>query len=565
MKRGHPGASLIKSTPPLPSCRSNVFAVCGIALLMMAFCDDARSRTKPADVLIVGGTLVDGTGAPAMQADLAVTDGTISAIGAHLRLRSKTVIDAHNQVVAPGFIDAHNHAPPQLALARFHLNETFIRQGVTTVVGGPDGECSPAAIERYLAAYRKTGVGTNVAFYVGHNSIRTEVMGANQNRAPTSPELDHMRALVREGMQAGALGFSTGLMYSPGLFSETDEVVALAEQVAPFHGIYETHVRDPEHALLQSNWEALEIARQAGLPLDLTHLTTPGKYHRGLMKAVIEQLETARKQGLRVVADQYPYAAIATASLQTVLNYPADLQVDVNSLQSVQAAVRDSKQRTRIRQETLTGGASGFSLFKSAGAPAILVLVCPGCEHEENRFLVDIAAQRQVEGIDALMTLLSQAQGKIVVSMGGFFEEDLQQLMQQPWTMIASDGGIPDPDEHEPHPRFTGTFPRVLGRYVRELHVLTLEDAVRKMTSAPAEFLGLQGRGRLAVGNIADVVIFDAAHVIDHSTWKDPLAAPSGVRAVIVNGVLVLEDGTMTGKAPGRYLKRGGDSEALAP
>jgi len=554
----------IRPTALRPS-RQYASVVCSTVLLLTGSLGDAQTRTKLADVLIVGGTVVDGTGGPPTEADLAVTDGRISAIGAHLRVPSRTMIDAHNQVVAPGFIDAHNHSPPQIARPALHLNETFIRQGVTTVVGGPDGECSPRDIERFVSAYRKTGIGTNVAFYVGHNSIRTEVMGASQSRAPTSAEVEQMRALVRKGMQAGAVGFSTGLMYSPGLFSETDEVVALAQEVVPYHGIYETHVRDPEHALLQSNWEALDIARQAAVPLDLTHLTTPGKYHRGLMRAVIEQIEKAREDNLSVVADQYPYTAIATAQLQEVLNYPPDLHVQAKSLQAVQAALRDPQQRARIRQETLTGGASGFSLFKSAGAAAILVLVCPGCEHEENRFLVDIAAQRQVEGFDAVVALLSQAQGAITVSMGGFFEDDLQRLMKMPWTMIASDGGIPQADEHTPHPRLTGTFPRLLGRYVRELHILTLEDAVRKMTSAPAEFLGLQGRGRLAVGKIADIVIFDPVRVIDHSTWKDPLAAPSGVSVVMVNGVLVLKDATMTGKAPGRYLKRGGDSEALAP
>lgn len=538
-----------------------------IALMtpMGAHDTNAQSRPERVDLLIRGGTVIDGTGAPGTRSDVAVKDGRVWAVGPGLLVLPHTVIDAHDKVVTPGFIDAHNHSPPQLAQPEHHLNETFIRQGVTTVVGGPDGEISPADLRRLLAEYRKTGVGSNVAFYVGHNAIRTEVMGQNQDRAPTTSELERMRALVRDGMQAGAVGFSTGLMYSPGLFSETDEIIALAKEAAPFHGIYESHVRDPHRALLQSNWEAIEIGRQARIPVDLTHLTTPGKNHRGLMKAVIEQIENARRNGIEVVADQYPYTGVATGPLDHLLNYPAELHLQAHSVEALKAALRDSTQRGEIRRETLTGGASGFSLYKSSGPSSILILVCPGCERYEGQFISDVAAEKQVDGFDAVVALLLSTQSDIIVSMGGFFEDDMQALMKKPWVMVASDGAIPTPNAIGPHPRYTGTFPRVLGHYVRELHLLTLADAVRKMTSAPADFLGLKGRGRLTVGAVADIVVFDPARIIDRSTWKKPLASPVGVSDVIVDGVEVLKDGTMTGNAPGRYLKRGGESEALAP
>jgi N-acyl-D-amino-acid deacylase len=231
--------------------------------------------------------------------------------------------------------------------------------------------------------------------------------------------------------------------------------------------------------------------------------------------------------------------------------------------EAIRAALRDAAQRAQIRRETLTGGADGFSLYKSSGPSSLLILVCPGCEQYEGKFIADVAAEKQVDGFDAAASLLLNTSADIAVSMGGFFEEDVQALMKQPWTMIASDGAIAGPG-NSPHPRYTGTFPRVLGHYVRELHVLTLEDAVRKMTSAPADFLGLQGRGRLAVGSAADIVVFDPARVIDRSTWKDPIAPAEGISDVIVNGVPVLKAGTMTGKAPGQYLKRGGGVQALA-
>jgi len=543
---------------------------CLAAVLLTSAATAGRAATPTADLLIRGGIVIDGTGLARTRADIAVTAGHIQAIGPDLKLAARTTIDARGKVVAPGFIDAHNHSPPQLAQPLLHLNESFVRQGVTTVVGGPDGEISPADLQKLLTAYHRTGVGTNVAFYVGHNSIRSEVMGKNQDRTPTATELVRMRALVRDGMQAGAVGLSTGLMYSPGLFSETDEVVALARETAPFHGIYESHVRDPHRALLQSNWEALEIGRQAGVPVDLTHLTTPGKQHRGLMKAVVEQIESARRQGLQVVADQYPYNAVATGTLWSVLKYPPELPLPhgrheaftQSEQEAIRAALRDRAKRAQIRRETLTGGADGFSLYKSSGPSSLLILVCPGCEQYEGKFIADVASEKQIDGFDAAASLLLNASADIVVSMGGFFEEDVQALMKQPWTMIASDGAIAVPGESA-HPRYTGTFPRVLGHYVRELHVLTLEDAVRKMTSAPADFLGLQGRGRLAVGATADIVVFDPARITDRSTWKNPVAPPEGVSDVIVNGVPVLKGGTMTGKAPGQYLKRTGAAETL--
>jgi N-acyl-D-aspartate/D-glutamate deacylase len=534
------------------------------AVLTVTSAAQVQAKPERVDLLIRGGIVIDGTGAPRRHADVAVKNGRVFAVGTDLHVLPEAVLDARDMIVAPGFIDAHNHSPPGLAKPALHLNETYIRQGVTTVVGGPDGETSPANLQALLADYRKNGVGTNVAFYVGHNAIRSEVMGTNQDRAPTSGELDRMRDLVRAGMQAGTVGFSTGLMYSPGLFSQTDEVIALAKETAPFHGIYESHVRDPHRALLQSDWEAIEIGRKAHVPVDLTHLTTPGKNNRGLMKAVIDLVETARREGIEVVADQYPYPAVATMPLEHVLNFPSKLEL--HSSEQIRAALRDPAQRMRIRHETITGGASGFSGYKASGPDSLLILVCPGCERYEGKFVSEAAAEKQVDGFDAIVALLFSTHSDIVVSAGGFFEEDVQRLMKKSWVMIASDGAIPGADPSAGvHPRFTGTFPRVLGHYVRELHLLTLEDAIRKMTSAPADFLGLQGRGRLAAGASADIVVFDAALIIDRSTWKNPAVPSIGVLDVIVDGVPVLKDGAMTGKAPGRFLKRGGESEKLTP
>jgi N-acyl-D-amino-acid deacylase len=525
-------------------------------------------ETSHVDLLIRQGTVVDGTGAPPRVADVAVSGERIVEVGRHLKVSARQDMDARGMVVAPGFIDLHNHSDEALATAEGFLNEAFLRQGVTTVVLGPDGELAPAAIEALLQKYRDRGVGTNVAFYVGHNGIRTEVMGGEQNHAPGAAELARMEDLVRQGMESGAVGLSTGLMYSPGLFSETDEVVALAKQVKPFGGVYETHVRDPNKALLQSDWEAIDIARQASIPVDLTHLTTPGKNNRGLMRAVLDLIENARREGITVVADQYPYAAIATIQLWGVLAYPQDLAL--HDREAIRAALRDPDGRARIRAETLSGGRSGFSQYKASGPGSILVLSCPDLPAYEGRFITDIAAERGVDGFEAIVFLLENTRADIVVSLGGFYEEDMRRLMIKPWAMFASDGAVSGSNDSaggfsSDHPRATGTFARVLGKYVREERVLTLEEAVRKATSAPADFLKLEKRGRISPGSIADLAIFDPRVICDRSTWKEPHAPPVGVVSVLVNGRFALRDGALTGIAAGQFVRRAAPAVVLNP
>lgn len=536
-----------------------------VLLWAAALTTTPSSAATVADVLIRGGTVVDGTGAPRYVANVAIAGDRIVAVGFDLKMRARRVLDVPGMVVAPGFIDMHNHSDSSLVSPEGFLNELFLRQGVTTVVLGPDGEHSPDSMKRLLDAACEKGAGTNVAFYIGHNGIRTEVMGIDQDRAPTANELARMQSMVREGMKRGAVGLSTGLMYSPGLFSQMDEIVALAKQVAPFSGVYETHVRDPHRALLQSNWEAIEIGRQAGVAVDLTHLTTPGRNNRGLMRAVIELIESARRDGVEVVADQYPYAAVATMQLWGVLNYPDDL--GLSSRDAIRAALRDPQQRSRIRRETVSGGASGFSQYKASGPESLLVLSSPDVPSHEGRFISEIAAQQGVDGIDAIATMLENSSADIVVSLGGFYEEDMRLLMRQSWAMIASDGFVPTPEIESTlyrsgHPRTTGTFPRLLGKYVRDDSVLTLEEAVRKATSAPAQFLELHERGQVAVGHFADLTIFDPASIADRSTWKEPGESSTGIVAVLVNGQLEIRDAKLTGVAAGHFVRRG---EASVP
>lgn len=535
------------------------------AALLACVAADAAPGVR-VDLLIRNGTVVDGTGAAARVADVAIRNNRIVEVAPGMTVAAREVIDAAGLVVAPGFIDGHNHSKSALVSDSAHLNELFLRQGVTTVVLGPDGEYSPSAIRELLAKMRAHGAGTNVAFYVGHNGIRTQVLGSDQNRAPSAEELVRMESLVREGMELGAVGLSSGLMYSPGLFSETDELIALAKQVAPFSGVYESHVRDPHDGLLQSDWEAIEIGRQARIPVNLTHLTTPGKNNRGLMRAVIDLVESARREGIEVVADQYPYPAVGTIQLWGAFNYPPDLGLE--SREAIRAALRDPAKRTRIREETLSGGSSGYSNYKAVGPSSILILSCLDMPQYENKFVSDIAAERGMDGFEAIAFLLESSRADIVVSLGGFYEEDMRLLMQRPWTMIASDGFLGEPpgtglNFFSGHPRTAGTFPRVLGKYVREEEILTIEEAVRKATSAPAEFLDLPNRGKIRSGYIADIVIFDPEKIADRSTWREPHTPAAGVVSVLVNGEFVIREGILVGAAPGHFVRRAGSSLPL--
>jgi N-acyl-D-amino-acid deacylase len=517
-----------------------------------------NSGQTQVDLLIRNVTVIDGNATKGRLADVAVQDSRIVAVEKDVKFSARKVIDATGLVLAPGFIDLHNHSEVAITRPEGRLNEGFIRQGVTTIVGGPDGSRSAAQIRDLVAKYETNGIATNVAFYVGHNAIRLEVMGSEQHRAPTADEMQRMKQLVHDGMEFGAIGFSSGLMYYPGIYSTTEEVAELAKEAKPYGGMYDTHVRDPHEHLLESNAEAIDIGRRAGIPVKLTHLTTPGLLHRGEMHDVVKQIEQARAQGINVVSDQYPYRGVATATLFRTLVF--DPSLNVQTPQDGVAALKDPEKLARIRKDTIDGPQVGISLYRTAGPKHFQILACPGCRQYEGKFISQMADEMRLDPFDAIVALLLRYKQTIIISIGGFFEEDVRYLMPQPWNMIASDGeAITNPSLAKfgwPHPRSTGTYPRVLGRYVRELKLLTLEDAIRKMTSMPADFAGLSDRGRVEVGRFADLVLFDPKKINDRSTWESPLEFATGIVDVFVNGTPVLLDGRMTGETPGIYVRK---------
>ncbi len=539
-----------------------------LSLALAAACSADRA---PADLIVIGGAIVDGSGDPPRAGALVIDGDAIAAVAEpdDSTFTARDTIDATGLIVAPGFIDVHNHTPPAIAEAEHRFNEGFIRQGVTTIFGGPDGAFAPAQIRRLSERYEAQGVGTNVAFYVGHNGVRNEVMGSDQRRAPAAEELDAMRALVREGMELGAFGLSTGLMYEPGMFSGTAEVIALAQVAAEYGGVYDSHVRNPVHDFVGSDREVVEIAEAAGLPGKIGHLKAVGLHNEGAIADIVALVEDARERGVLVVSDQYPYDGAATASLTRIVVAPPGLAGldDFRQMQrqgrteegiaQLKAALANPASRAALREASENGVNGGFAWLKATGYTSMRITSSADYPDLVGAYLSEIAEARGQEPFDAVAELVIGANEPVNLTLGAIREHDVRRLMIQRWNMIASDGAYADGSESSfGHPRSAGTFPRLLGHYVREERVLSLEEAVRKITSLPADFHGIADRGRLAGDMRADVAIFDAVAIRDRSDWDHPQRFAEGVRHVIVNGVPVLRDGEMTGEAPGVVVRR---------
>ena len=505
---------------------------------------------RPAyDLLIAGGTVIDGSGSPAYRGDVAVRGDRIVRVSRTPldRAVAARVIDAAGRVVAPGFVDLHSHLDP---LLRLPAAESMVRQGVTTTLGGPDGG-SPWPLAPYLDSAAALGTGTNVAFLIGHNTVRREVMGM-ADRAPNAEELGRMRAMVARGMGEGAWGLSTGLKYLPGAFARTDEVVALAAAAADSGGIYTSHLREEGLGLIEGVAEAIEIGRRARIPVVLTHHKAVGKPMWGASTRTLAMIDSARAAGIDVMADQYPYTATYT-SIDVLVPAWAMAGGDSAFARRLAApALRDSIVRGIVFNIENDRGGGDLRRVQLARVPWMREL--------EGKTLHDLAVRRGLEPTSRngaeLVVELSQ-RGQVSAIYHVLTDEDVDRIMRHPRTMIASDGRLTRPGEGHPHPRWYGTFPRVLGHYVRERRLLTLEDAVRKMTAMPAARLGLRDRGRVAEGAFADLVVFDPATVADRGTFEAPHQYPVGIDVVLVNGVVAVDAGRFVDTRAGRVLRRG--------
>jgi len=510
-------------------------------VIFLTFSLHSCRKSGPFDIVIKGGTVLDGSGSQAVRADIGIRDGKITAIGNLKNSNSSRMIDATDLIVSPGFIDSHTHIE---SIMKFPGAQNHIRQGVTTVVGGIDGG-GPWPFGKYLDSLDlHYELGPNVAYLTGHNTIRNRVMG-NENRHPTPEELDTMKAMTRRAMEEGAFGLSTGLKYIPGAFSGTPEVIGLSKVASGLGGFYHSHLREEGLGLIEAVNEAIIIGRDANIPVVMTHHKAIGKPMWGKSLITTGLVDSARNAGIDVMMDQYPYTASSTG-----------LSVLIPSW-AMAGSSSDFKKRLAnpVMRDSILAGIKFNILNDRGGGDTRLIQfgTVPSDSTLNGKTLYDYAVRSGVKPDpenSAKLVLELQLKGGASCIYHAMWEEDVERIMKHPYTMIASDGG-----ESVPHPRSYGTFPRVLGHYVREKNILTLEEAIRKMTSLPARRLGLTDRGLIKEGNYADITIFDPKSIIDRSTFGQWRNYPDGIYYVIVNGVVTFENGEMTNNRAGKVLR----------
>jgi N-acyl-D-amino-acid deacylase len=513
----------------------------------------AKTAAPALDLLITNGRIVDGSGNPWFRTDIGIKDGRIARIGRINSTDAAKTIDARGQIVAPGFIDVHTHVE---SIYNLPAAENFIRMGVTTLVTGNCGG-SVVDVGRFLGRMKENPTAVNLATLIAHGSVRREAMGLD-DKAPTADEMKKMEALVEQGMKDGAVGLSTGLIYVPGTYAKTDEITNLARVAARYGGIYATHMRSEGERVADAIRESIQIGEQAGLPVEISHFKISSKAMWGQTPMTLGLVRDARARGLMVTVDQYAYTASST-SLDSRL--PGWLRA--GGLVEAKKRLAEPATRERVMSEMKEGlKRNGFKDFSYA------MVASYGPDHSFNgKSIAEITKQvrgkkdvkNQIEQIIAMY----EAGGAGMI-YHGMNEDDVQRIMREPFTMIASDSGVRQQDESVPHPRGYGNNVRVLRRYVRELQIISLEDAIRKMTSLPAQTFGFRDRGMIREGFAADLTIFDDKTVADRATFDEPHQYPVGISYVIVNGEVVLVNEQMTAARPGTALRGPGYAMTVA-
>jgi len=505
---------------------------------------------KPAghlfDVVLTGGTIVDGLGNAAFSGDIGIKDDRIVAISREglSAEDSADIVDISGRVVSPGFID--NHAHVQTTIHEHPLAENFTRQGITTLIASLHSGDQPWPLDEYASSL---SIAPNIGFFAGHTWTRKQVIGL-ENRPPDSDELQAMRDLVEESMRQGALGLSTGLLYVPANYAETEEVIELAKVASRYGGIYVTHMRNEATGLLDSVNETIRIAREANIPAHINHHKAAGMRQWGSSEQSLALIDAAREEGLDIRHDLYPYAASSTRS---AILFPQ--WVLAGGRQEMAKRLTDPQQLPQIRdemREIFMNDRTGGDLRR------LQIRVLKSDPSYNGKTLADMAADRGLEsnvetGIDLAIEL--ELEGGFSAIFHAMDEQDIIRIMQHPISMIETDGDPVSYGVGYPHPRSYGAFPRVLARYVRELGALTLEEAIRKMTSMPADQYNQVERGRINEGAFADLVVFDPETVQDEATYTDPHRYPTGIDHVIVNGRFVIRSGALTGERPGTWIR----------
>jgi N-acyl-D-amino-acid deacylase len=517
----------------------------------------AISSVSEFDLLITHGRIIDGTGNPWTEGDIAIKDGRIASIGSISAGRAANIIDAKGMIVAPGFIDAHTHI--EGGIEARPTADNFLHMGVTSVITGNCGG-SMLPLGEWFSKLERSGVSINVGSLAGHNTIRHEAMKGDFDRAPTIEELQRMREMVAESMRDGAVGLSTGLEYVPGAYAKTDEIVELARVAASFGGLYATHMRNEDETVEQSIKESLEVGERARCPVEISHFKISSKKRWGASSVTVKMIEDARSRGQQVTVDQYLYTASSTG---IGILFPS--WIFEGGQEKLKQRLGDAATRARIKREMIEkanrGGFKDFSFAYIANHSANASF--NGKNISEISLEVRKKKSIEEEAEQAIDILLAGGAQMVLHKMS---DEDVERIFRQPLTMIASDAGVIDIDSRSaPHPRGFGNNARALRLYVREKKLIGLEEAIRKMTSLPAQTFGLWDRGLLRPGMAADLVIFDENRIGDAATFQQPKQYAVGIAYVLVNGQPVIEQGNHNGARPGRILRKSGkDASASA-
>lgn len=528
------------------------------------------------DIVITNGHIVDGTGSPWYSGDIGIRDGKIAAIGILVGAPAKRTIDAHGDVVAPGFIDMLGQSEETILVEPRLPSKIY--QGITTEITGEGGSIAPLndatiaadktsyehlkitpdwrTFREYFARLEKQGLGINLASYVGATQVRRVILG-DADVQPTPEQLDQMKLLVRHAMQDGAVGVSTSLEYAPAPYAKTEEIIALAAEASKFGGIYATHMRSEGDAIDASLDETFRIAKEAHVPVEIWHLKVAGKTNWHKMPAIVAKINAARAQGVDVTADTYAYPAWFNDFSAFIPPWAHD-----GGTAKLIERLKDPATRARIRKEMLTPATAWDNEWQEIPGPeAVIIGVVqnPKLLPLQGKTLAEVAKQQNKDPMDALFDLLIEDQAYTGVAVFGMSEDDVALALQQPWVSVCNDSSGASPEgllgQEHPHPRAYGTFPRILRKYVREEKKLALEDAIRKFSALPAQRMRLTDRGVLKEGMWADVVVFDPATIRDVATFADPNQLSQGMEYVLVNGGLVIDQGKMTGALPGKVLR----------
>jgi len=546
------------------------------SLTVFAF---AVSNPNQYDILIKGARVYDGTGNPWFYGDIGIKGDKIEAIGDLSKDTASRTIDARGLVASPGFIDMHNHADYTLGQNSSHANLNYLTQGVTTVVTGNCGGCVSLRVADTKAKWEKKGIGTNVVYLVGLGSIRRAVMGVEPRKA-TDAEIEKMKKVLRQSMKEGAWGVSTGLEYIPGLYSTTEEVIELTKVVAEFNGIYTSHMRNENEGIVGAIKETIRIGEETGVPVNIGHLKVTGKNNWGLMKDAVRTVNDARARGVNITADQYPYVQSAPfGPIFTFLEIPQDMKPlsDIRGklsrislggeagekltsqyVDELEKALSDDSKRNQIKKMTVEGLPHAPSPVALWGWHDNTVIVSDKYPQFVGKNFIDIFDQLQKDPFDVVVEFILN-EPDMLFAGGSMSEKDLQHALKQNWVMVSSDGSAaPLREENEKprrgHPRIFGSFPKVFRKYVREEKLLTLEDAIRKMSSLPASVLQMRDRGLLLKGYKADVIVFDPKALRDNATYQDSRQYSTGIKYVIVNGKVSIDNGNFTDILAGKLL-----------